>query len=131
MAEIKQLAVDAEKQSKGVWVPYDLDVELLIAGTSSPEFRKASAELLAPHRQKIRTTGLTFDERISIIKPAIAQHLLKGWRNLTENGKTIPFSAHKALEVFEQLPDMAVFVLGAADEKEWFRKEAQKESAKN
>jgi len=131
MADIKQLSLDADKQNKGVWVPYDLDVELLIAGTGSPEFRKACGELLAPHRQRIRTTGLTFEERVVIIKPAIAEHLLKGWKNLTENGKSVPFSTKKAIELLDEIKDLATFVLASADEKEWFRNELKKESAKN
>lgn len=131
MADIKQLKLDSGKQSIGVWVPYDLDVELLIAGTGSPEFRKTCSELLAPHRQKIRTTGLTFEERVEIIKPAIARHLLKGWKNITEGGKAVPFSEKKALELFDEIQGLAVFVLGSADEREWFRQEAQRESAKN
>lgn len=131
MADLKQLILDADKQAKGVWVKYDLDTELLIGNTSSPDFRKACSELLAPYKQKMRTTGIEFDERIEIIKPAIARHLLRGWKNLTENGKDISYSPAKALKIFDLLPDMPVFILGSADEKEWFRKEFQKESAKN
>jgi len=131
MADIQQLMLDPDKQDKGVWVKYDLDTELLIGNTNSQEFRKACSDLLEPYRQKIRTKGIEFTERVEIIKPAIAKHLLKGWKNLTENGKQLSFSPKEALRIFELLPDMPIFVLGSADEKEWFRKEFQKASGKN
>jgi len=131
MADIQELMLDPEKQKKGVWVAYDLDVELLIGNTNSPEFRKSCSELLEPFRQKIRTKGIDFAERIEIIKPAIAKHLLKGWKNLTDKDKPIAFSSKEALRIFEIFPDMPMFILGSADEKEWFRKEFQRESAKN
>jgi len=131
MADIKQLILDPDKQNKGVWVKYDLDTELLIGNTNSLEFRKECSELLDPFKQKIRTKGLEFDERVEIIKPAIAKHLLKGWKNFTDSGKAIIFSPKEALRIFEILPDMPIFILGSADEKEWFRKEFLKGSAKN
>jgi len=131
MADIQQLILDPDKQNKGVWVKYDLDTELLIGNTNSQEFRKACAELLEPFRQKIRTKGIEFAERIEIIKPAIAEHLHKGWKNLSENGKQLIFSPKEALRIYELLPDMPIFVLGSADEKEWFRKEFLKASEKN
>jgi len=131
MAEISQLKLDSEKEGNGVWVPFDLDVELLIAGSGSPEFRSACSELLKPHRQKIRTVGIEFEERIEIIKPAIAAHLLKGWKNLTSKGKPVPYSKEKALELINEIKGMATFVLGSADEREWFRKESQRGSGKN
>ena len=131
MANIKDLILDQKKEQEGVWVPYDLDVELLIESTGSADFRKACSELLRPYRQKIRTGELDFEERVKIIGPAIAEHLLKGWKNLNDNGKPITFSVKKALEIFDILLDMRMFILASADEKEWFRREYQKESAKN
>jgi hypothetical protein len=131
MADIQQLILDPEKKDKGVWVEWELDIKLLISSTSSREFRQATTDLLKPFVHKIRTSGLDFEERIQIIKPAIAEHLLKGWKNLTENGVKLTYSVKEALRVFDLLPELPVFILGNAEEKEWFRNEFKKESAKN
>lgn len=131
MAELFQLQLDEQKVKDGVWIPFEYDVKLLVCGSTSEGFRRDFNEIMKMNREKIRTTGLSPDERAQLLKPAIARHLLKGWQNITINGTTLKYSESKALELLNNVEGLALFILNAADEREFFRRESQKEAEKN
>lgn len=134
MAKLSQIKADAEKMKNGVWVNYSEDIKLCIASINSPEYKKARKEALEPHQRRIRSGDITQDQVLNIIKPAIAKHVLVGWKNIQDdNGKTIDYSHEKALGFFNdpEMFDFLNFVLEAASEKAAYKRDFVEESVKN
>ena len=129
MAKITQIMADMEKVENGQWVPYAAGVKLLIANINNSRYREARQIILQPHRRALRGGNLSSDDILDLLKPAVAKHILLGWKNLEDDkGKPIAYSATKALEFFENpaLADLYNFVLEVAGEVEFFRMESAK-----
>ena len=134
MAKLGEIKTDMDKAQQGVWQPYILDIELLIASINNPKYKQERSRLIKPHQRRIRSGEMSAEKVLEILKPAVAKHLLLDWKNIEDdNGQPIPYSPEKVLELFNDptLSDLYDFVLETAGEKELFRKELQQESAKN
>jgi hypothetical protein len=101
MVKLKQIALDAEKQSGGVWVPYLGDSELLIASSASPEFRAYVRETLRPHRKEFRAGKIKEDRMRELMAAGFGRFILRGWRNINEDDDItpIPHTTEKATEL--------------------------------
>jgi hypothetical protein len=134
MAKLTDIMTDVKKAEGGVWFPYDAGIELLIASTKTPEFRKARAKLLKPFERRIRSKSMSSEEVINALKPAYAKHVLVGWRNLEDDkSKPLVYSYEKALEFFNNpaLSAFFDFVLECADDDSRFRVESIEDAEKN
>lgn len=132
MAKITEIKSDMEKVEKGKWFDYALGIKLLIANIHNSKYRKMRTRLLRPHQRRLKS--MSGDETLEILKPAIAKHLLIGWRNIEdEKGNEIPYSSENALEFFNDpsLADLFTFVIDAAGENTSFAIEQQEEEVKN
>lgn len=125
---------DLEKVEKGTWVDYAADIKLLVANINNAEYREARQRILKPHTRAIRSGTLSGEKVTELLKPAVARHLLLGWKNLEDaKGKPLTYSPEKALELFKDpaCADLFLFVLETAGDSETFRKEDFQDSAKN
>jgi hypothetical protein len=134
MAKLKVIRTDPDRMEDGVWRKYIDDVELLIASVNNRGYHDAKDRLLRPHLRQVRAKALSPDEVLEIIKPAVAHHILKGWKNIQDdNGTEIPFSPQTALEFFRDpgLADLYSFVLEVSGEIENYRQQLLEEAAGN
>lgn len=134
MAKITAIMTDLNKVANGVWVPYAEGIELCIAGQNNEAYKKKRNLLMKPHLKQSRAKALTADDVLDIIKPAVAEHLLVGWRNIEdETGNPIPYSTEKALEFFKNpaLSDLYNFVLETAGESDIFKRELLEDAEGN
>jgi hypothetical protein len=90
--------------------PVDGCICLLIAVAENPKFRGALARICQPLAKQIRDGKLEAAKWDEANAKALAEAVLIGWANLTEDDETtpIPYSPQKA---FELLSDPGLFAL--------------------
>lgn len=87
MAKLSQLQSDPKISREGVWVPYQLEVELLVGRSGTPEYDATIHELTRPYL-RIYRNNIPEDIRHKITCKALAKHCLLGWRGLDAEGAT-------------------------------------------
>lgn len=133
MADLKRIKVDNEKIESGVWVDYVEDIQLCIANINNPAYKEARKKALKPHLRQMRLGKIESDQVLDILKPAVAKHVLLGWKNIEEDNKPLEYSSQKALELFKD-PEMFTFfdfVLETASENEFFKQDMVEDGVKN
>jgi len=132
--DFKSVATDLEKESKGVWETYPgTDGEFLIARIRNQNFEDFALKLSEPHRQKARSGKLRESRARYIIAPAVAKHILLGWRKVQLDGKDVKYSPEKAMEFLQdkQYRDFYEWVLKIANDGENYKHELDEESEGN
>lgn len=137
MAKLNALRADLKKESAGVWERYpNSDVSVLVARLGNPKF-EAQARLLRKNarlRRKAEGGEITESEAQQAIAPAVAQHILLGWKNLEgDDGKPIEYSPARALELLNDptMHDFYSWILRVAGDGDLFRLEVEEELAGN
>lgn len=134
MAKLKAIRTDLDKIEDGVWVDYIDDVKLCIASVNSKAYREHKDRLLRPHLRQLRAKEIQADQILEIIKPAVAHHILKGWKNIqNDQGAEIPYAPETALEFFRdpEMGDFYGFVLEVAGEVNNYRQELLEDARGN
>lgn len=124
MAKLNVLRTDTKKVSEGVWVDYTCGIRLLIAGIRNNRYKAALESVLKPHMNRIHNGLMGPEERLNLIKPAVAQFILLNWENVDgDDGKPLPYSWQKALDAFNdpQMEEFYHFVIETATTAEIFR----------
>lgn len=104
MANLKHLRVDSELALRGIWVPYLMDIELLIARAGTIEYDKTIRELTRP-QLLIYRTNLPQDVIDSITCTAMARHCLLGWRNIDADVEPVLEADKLPEKSYRELPD--------------------------
>lgn len=101
MAKISSVKVDKKKEEEGVWMDWLLDMEVKVARMGNTAYRKALVELSGPEMDAVMAGAVDSDVREKVQKQAAAKSLITGWRGFEDDeGKPIPFSHNKAVELF-------------------------------
>lgn len=112
----KKLRVNPEL-AKGKWVPFMDDVEFLIASASSPSYRAARRRYFQEARAKLRAGGEAAAEATEeIALKLLAHEVLRGWRNITEDGQPLEYTPAIALKLLRDYPSIATFVDSMGDD---------------
>jgi hypothetical protein len=107
----KKLRTNPELANKGRWVPFMDDVELLITSASSPAYRAKRRHLFQTYRAKLRSGGDAAGEATEEIALILLAHeVLKGWKNITEDGVPLVYSPEVSLKLLKDYPPIASFV---------------------
>ena len=132
LVDVRSLMVDLSKESDGVWVEYN-GVELLIASSGKQDFLDAREAILEEHIEAIRNDELTADKLTDLAMPAVAEHILLDWKNLSEDGKEVEYSPEQALEYLTDpaLKDMRNFILQVSSQRARFRQLVVEDGVKN
>jgi hypothetical protein len=134
MAKLKLIRTDLNKIEDGVEVDYVEDVKLVIASVNSKAYREHKDRLLRPYLRQLRSKEIPPEQVLEIIKPAVAHHILKGWKNIQDDqGADIPYSPQTALEFFKDptMGDLYSFVLEVAGEVNNYRQELLEDARGN
>lgn len=128
MTELNSIRIDVDKSTKGIWVDYEGDIELLIARKPNPQYEDFLHGLVNKHAGVI-----TKEADMDLTRQAVAHCVLRGWKNLTEDGKPIEYSPEKALEFLRDpsLRDFYEFILVKAHDRETYRLKTKAKQAKN
>lgn len=129
MASLAKLRVDKKKVNEGIPVAFIPGITLRIAKLPNPQYEDALMRYSRSSKVAMRVSG---DTKLmqEAVRHAVAKAVLLGWEGLTETDKpdspAIPYSPEKALEIFEEYPDLYSFVLQIANDPENFRLEEDK-----
>ena len=131
--DINKLRADMDKERDGVWVPYKADVVLKIARLANPLFREAEQRIIDRMKQELHQKDLTNEQAVDARKQAAAETILLGWKNVTESGEPVEYSAAKALEWFRdpELWRLWTFVLYESTQEDHFLRDVVEDTAKN
>ena len=134
MAKLMAIRTDNEKELNGVWIPYELGIQVKIARAGNTKYQAYLQELCAPYRTSIRQTIQDAEILQEVTRKATAKCILLDWKNIEdEEGNPLSYSPEKALELFSdpELKDFYEFILTVSQGKEEFRKEVIEDSEKN
>jgi hypothetical protein len=134
MGTLNSVKLNVAKALGGVSVDYAAGIKLIIASSQGEAYRKARTALLAPHRKTVRRGAMDSEQMLDLLKPVIAEHLLVGWENLTDDdGAEITYSKEQALDYFNDptLADMFDFVVETSSTQDLFREGSVEQSVKN
>jgi len=121
MPKLSSVRTNVEKAEKGVWTEYE-GIRLLVARYNNAAHKRAIAEGSKPHLERIRAGDS--DLNLTIQREAMAGTVLLGWDKLEDDdGKPIPFSQEKALEILKdpRLADLHEHVMAQAMAQRNFR----------
>lgn len=119
MAKLTTLKVDLALQDEGVRVNYG-GIDLTVARANRPAYMEAARK----HKKMVRDGEISQAEAEELMKELAAEFLLLGWKGMEDDdGKPIPYSKEKALEIFKdpQLNDFYLFVIMTANNRENYR----------
>lgn len=127
MASIRSIKTDSERESTGVVLTYPgTDVKCRIARSDNPEFVRARRRLRQEASDAFEDDGDLLEAKArDIIAPIVAEHVLLGWENLTDDqGNPIEYSVAKATELLRdrELRDWYGWILKSAANPAHFRK---------
>lgn len=108
--ELSKLDVTPE-ELEGVWLDYPgSDLRLRIASMHSPRYQKAMRRGFSKARRNSHGKSEE-DIEEEVQRRAFGEAILVGWENLTEEGKPVPYSTEKSVELILSLPKLYAFVL--------------------
>lgn len=135
MGKLSRVAIDSERESEGVWVDYEAGIKLKIARMNNPDYERRMKRRSKFFQVKYRRGQTPDPEELNpLINDAMAHHILVDWKDVEDDdGKPLPYSPAKALEIFEdpKYADFRSFVLQVSQEQELFRKEEVEDAAGN
>lgn len=97
-------------EADGVWVPY-YTADLKIARYHGDNFNKVFANLTRPHRKEIEAGTFPEEKQADLMGQALAESILLGWKNVTENGSLVEYSVERAKQLMIKDRDCRAFVL--------------------
>jgi hypothetical protein len=134
MARIDAVRSDLNKENQGVWVPYQMGIELKVARLGNPAYQQALVTLTEARKALLGCMELSDDQRADVQKEAVARTVLLDWRGIEDDeGNPIPYSPDQALLWFRdpELWRLYTFILMVGLEEERFRKSVLEAAAKN
>lgn len=134
MAKINALRADLDKETNGMWVPYQMGIELKIARLGNAKYQEALRKAVEDRKVLLGVKELTDEQRQAVQKDVAAETILLDWRGVEDDdGDPLPYSAATAKAWFHdpELWRLYSFVLMQSLEEENFRKEILAAAAKN
>ena len=96
MAKLSKIALSEERCRDGVWITFFEDIELCIRPAGNAEFRVAMQKKARRHVNAALLVDGDADVRDATI-PAMARHILVGWKNLLQDdGSELSYSPKAA-----------------------------------
>lgn len=132
--KLNRIRQDLDKASKGVWLPYVEDVELLIGSTSQQKYQNYIRRATKPYQNLIRRDQMPDDKAREIMVRGAARYLLLDWKNLqNDDGSPLPYSedAAYAILIDQRFQDLWRFVSDMANENAVFAEKLEEEDRKN
>lgn len=134
MVKLSLVKTDADLETNGIWVEWELGIRLRIARAGNRAFDTKFQALQEPYLNGVRANTLPAAVAEELLKEAVAETILLEWGNLEgDDGEPLPYSAQQALEFFndEALRDLYKFVLVTSQTHSHYRVKLDDDAAKN
>jgi len=127
----KVYGTNKKLEVEGVWVELDPASSVLIARLGNKNYRETVKDLTGPYRLQIQNGTLPdhLNEKIAI--EALATDVLLDWNGIEVNGKSVPYSKEKAIELLTDMPDFREVIARMASNIELFQQKIEAAVAKN
>lgn len=98
---------DRKAEVEGVWVPFG-GGKWLVARATNPGYKSAINKALRDIDPDTDANELSMAEAISdeVMWEAAASHLLIGWKEVTDGGKAVKYTAKRAYDILEEHDDL-------------------------
>lgn len=136
----KQFKMNHDKETYGVAVTPAGNNEdgstptfiLARLGPMNQKYAKCLEITTQPYKRQLELKTLSNDKSEELVMIVFVNSILLGWSNVQdENGKLIEFSAHNAIELFKQLPDLYFELQQQAQNASLYRIDESEAIAKN
>lgn len=134
----KNFETDKKCETEGIEVRYGDDEEtaptfvVKRAGGSNTGYQKAMRKALRPFQKLIAHDLMTPEQENSVIKKVFINHLLIGWRNVSDrDGNPLPFSKENAEKLFSDLPDLLEDLVSQSKNASAFKAHLDEDDSKN
>lgn len=99
---------NATFETSGIWIDYGEYGRFRIArsGGENRAFRNLVQQRLRPYRAGINMGTIGDDVIESVMRECFAEAIVLDWEIVDEDGKPIPFSREKCIDVFKEYPDL-------------------------
>lgn len=135
MAELKSIRTDMGKAAEGILAVYPgTDLKCRIAKANNPRVVIARQKLRRDLKLKRALEGdMSSPEAKAAMAPVVAEYILVGWENMTNDGVPVPYSKEKAIELLSDpaLEDFYDWVLSIAGSADLFRADVDEEAKGN
>ena len=118
-------STNLDQATEGRWCQFNDDIKFKVAMSNNPKHKRAIQSRLKTI-EKMRDKGDY--NRVEIINNEItAQHILKDWSGLKDNGKELPFSTDSALAILSdaRYAPIKEFIVGESMENSEYEDEAK------
>jgi hypothetical protein len=129
--DINKFKTDKKKEEEGVWIEIGEEARIRVARLNNEKYKNHFRRTTKPYRRQIRNGNLSEDVAERLLIDAMANTILLGWENLTEDGKAIKYSIDNAKRILSESSDFRDLVADAAGEIEAYRIESLEESKGN
>jgi hypothetical protein len=135
MGDINRFRADLDREKNGTWiVDRESGISLKIASIDhNPQFQEALRTAVDARKMLFETKELNEEQHLDAFREAVAKTILLDWKDMTENGESVPYSWEKVLAWFRD-PEMwrlPEFVVQEARRESNFRKELVRDAIKN
>ena len=134
MARLTSLRTDAKKSVEGIWRPFDLGIEFLIAKKPNAKYEEKLAVLSEPYISQIHSGTLSPEVDRDLTMQAVIGTVLLDWKNVDdEEGNPIPCTPEVAYETLKQevYEDVYNWILMTAHNTALFRMAITEGTVKN
>jgi hypothetical protein len=107
-------------------------IRVALASESNPKYAKAAQRHLKGYEKAIQNNLLDAATQDELLKKIYVDSVIVGWENVSgRDGKALEFTKENVLKVLTDLPHLWKTIREDASRIDFFRKEVQKETAKN
>ena len=131
--DLREYKTDPQLEEEGKEIEVDEETTIKIARFNNPAFRRMQDRLTEPYQKAVGRGKISDATAGKILSRCMAKHIIKGWKGLRLDGKEIPYSEEKALELMldPTLNDFKEQVLLESQRIENYREERLEEDQKN
>lgn len=131
--DLREYKTDPQLEEEGKEIRVDETTTITIARFNNPAFRKMQERISEPYQKAVGRGKITDEQAGKILSRCMAKHMIKGWTGLTLDGKDIPYSEEKCLELLldPTLNDFKEQVLLESQRIENYREERLEDDLKN
>lgn len=128
----KQFATDRTLELEGTWVDIGEGGRIKVARSQNELHRKVLERLRKPYRSIVmsgRELPTEVVDKITI--ESIAEAILLDWENISDEGRSLPFTRANSKTMLTKYPDFRDVVAYLASQAETFRKQAVEDAGGN
>jgi len=130
--ELRSKATNQKAEVAGVWMEYDDGAELLIARHMNKEHERFWTKNYKKNRRKFERGDHSADQLAERVEAeGLAYHVLKGWKNVSIDGKDTSYTPELGIKMMLEIPDFRKDIEELAKDVDQFRADSLEDDIDN